>query len=362
MDIKKLNKFWLLVGGIFLIIAVEEIRLFWQNAEMKNTYTQMKSHLQELQEKINILDLLNKRSFVNAQKIPLPVVFCGDTLDMANPFIRERVEREFYSLLGNQGQIQLYFKRTERYLPMIEMYLEAAQLPDDLKYIAVHESALIPGIRSRSNAVGLWQFMYHTGRLYRLKIDKYIDERRDPEKATQAAIRFLGDLYRHFESWPLSLAAYNSGQGRVRRSMKKQKTDEFIALSLPEETERYYFKIVATKIILSDPGKFGYDFANEDYFHVPSLVEVIFKIQRNQMHVEEMAAVFELDLISFKEFNPHIVLNYLPAGTFSLKIPEENYLVYQEKISVLPAQPFEEEELTIPDEIPSTEKTIPSMQ
>ena len=136
------------------------------------------------------LDSVERRSFVNIHKIPLPVVFCGDTLDYSNQLIREKLEREFYSLLGEQGQIQLYLKRSAKYFPMIERHLDDANLPDDLKFLAVHESALIPNIRSRSNAVGLWQFMRQTGQLYKLKINRYIDERRDPEKATMAATCF----------------------------------------------------------------------------------------------------------------------------------------------------------------------------
>jgi membrane-bound lytic murein transglycosylase D len=318
----------------------------------------MKVRLQDMQ---STLESANKQNFVNAQKIPLPLTFCGDTLDMNNPFIRERVEREFYSLLGNQGQIQLYFKRTERYLPMIEMYLEAAELPDDLKFIAVHESALLPRIKSRSNAVGLWQFMYHTGRLYKLQIDRYIDERRNPEKATQAATRFLSDLYKKFENWPLVLAAYNSGQGRIQRSLKKQSTDEFITLSLPEETERYYFKIVATKIILSDPENFGFKFSGDDYFHVPALVEIEFKIKQSQMNMEKMAEDFGLDLIEFKEFNPQIVANFLPAGLYTLRIPEDKYIAYQEKISI-PPDKTSEEEANPSVEGESSETSWPAMQ
>ena len=303
---------------------------------MISTQTQLKIQINEMQSRLNFLATTDRQSFVNAQRIPSLLTFCGDTLDMSNPFIRERVEREFYSLLGNQGQIQLYFKRTGRYLPMIESQLLAAGLPDDLKFIAVHESALLPRIRSRSNAVGLWQFMYHTGRLYRLQIDKYIDERRDPEFATRAAIKFLSDLYNKFESWPLVLAAYNGGPGRIQRSLKKHDTNEFIALSLPEETERYYFKIVATKIILSDPEGFGYLFSDEDYFNIRSLLETEIKITGQQKSLTHIAELFDLDLIEFKEFNPHIINNFLPVGTYTVKVPEENFLSYHEKKSDRP--------------------------
>lgn len=339
MNIKKYNKFWLLVAGIFLIFMIQEIRFSWQSAEMRNSHANMEIHFLEMQSKLKSLELKNKQNFVNAQRISLPLIFCGDTLNMDDHFIKERVEREFYSLLGNQGQIQLYFKRSGRFLPMIEMHLAAANLPDDLKYIAVHESALLPRIRSRSNAVGLWQFMYHTGRLYHLQINSYIDERQDPERATQAAIKFLKDLYKKFESWPLVLAAYNGGQGRIQRSLKKQSTDALIVLSLPEETERYYFKIVATKIILSDPENFGFKFSDEDYFNIPPLLEMSYTVDRSQISLEELANIFDLKLIEFKDFNPHLLSNYLPAGKYMLKIPELNYIAYQEKILIPTDQP-----------------------
>jgi hypothetical protein len=250
---------------------------------------------------------------------------------MENPYIRERVEREFYSLLGDQGQLQLYMKRTERYLPMITTYLVEAGLPEDLKYLAVHESALLPKIRSRSNAVGLWQFMYATGRLYKLKINRYIDERRDPEKATKAAARFLGDLYKQFGEWPLVLAAYNGGQGRLGRSIKKHNSKSLIDLSLPEETERYYFKIVATKIIVSRSEEFGFALERHEYFPTPEKTELEFTIHESQMTLEQIAAVFDMSIVALKEFNPQFRNTYLPTGNYKLKVPVDSYLKYKEK-------------------------------
>jgi hypothetical protein len=316
------------------IYFAQEYRLFSQRAELSEKHSLIEKELQSLQSKIDQLESTNKRNFVNVQKIPLPLVFCGDTLDMENHFIRERVEREFYSLLGNQGQLQLYFKRTERYLPTIENYLISAGLPEDLKYLSVHESALLPKIRSRSNAVGLWQFMYHTGLMYRLKINRFIDERRDPEKATKAAIRFLGDLYKKLGNWPLVLAAYNGGPGRIQRSMKKQNSNSLIDLSLPEETERYYFKIVATKIILSQPDRFGFTFNGNDFFPTRTTVEVKFTIDKYMMTLEEIAATFEMSQIALKEFNPQLINSHLIRGIYDLKIPRENYYKYLEKIEL----------------------------
>jgi hypothetical protein len=214
---------------------------------------------------------------------------------------------------------------------MITSHLIEAALPEDLKYLAVHESALLPKIRSRSNAVGLWQFMYATGRLYKLKINRYIDERRNPEKATKAAVRFLGDLYKQFNSWPLVLAAYNGGQGRLSRSIKKHNSNSLIDLSLPEETERYYFKIVATKIIVSNAEDFGFSLDHDEYFATPEKEEIEFTIHENQMTLEEIASAFNMSIVALKEFNPQLRNTYLPQGKYELNLPVDKYLEYKEK-------------------------------
>ena len=328
MEKKKLNIFLILLLVVFTIVFYQ----LYYTAEKSKKLSDLEIKIENMQEKIDQLETLNKKNFVNIQKIPLPLIFCGDTLDMENNFIRERVEREFYSLLGNQGQLQLYMKRTQRYLPMITAHLEKAGLPKDLQYLSVHESALLPKIRSRSNAVGLWQFMYATGRLYKLKIDRYIDERRDPEKATKAAIRFLGDLYKQFGRWPIVLAAYNGGQGRLQRSIKKQNSKSLIDLSLPDETERYYFKIVATKIILSNAAAFGFSLEGDEYFPTPEQMNIDFTINENQMTLKQIAEVFDLSIVALKDFNPQIRNSHLLRGTYQLKVPVENYKKYMELI------------------------------
>lgn len=327
MEKKKLNIFLI----ILLIVVTIVLYLAYFSSEKSLQLFELEQQVESMRSKIEQLETMNKKNFVNIQKVPDPLIFCGDTLALDNPFIRERVEREFYSLLGDQGQLQLYMKRTERYLPMITVHLKEAGLPDDLKYLAVHESALLPKIRSRSNAVGLWQFMYATGRLYKLKIDRYIDERRDPEKATKAAVRFLGDLYKQFGNWQLVLAAYNGGQGRLSRSIKKYNSNSLIDLSLPEETERYYFKIVATKIIVSNAEKFGFSLESHEYFPTPEKTKLEFTIHGNKMTLEEIAAVFDMSIVALKEFNPQLRNTYLPQGTYQLKLPVDKFIRYREK-------------------------------
>jgi len=271
---------------------------------------------------------LEKSNYVTKHRIPDQILFCGDTLDTADPFLREKIEREFYSLLSKQGQIHLYLKRSLRYLPMIEARLDRAGLPEDLKFLAIHESALLPTIRSRSNAVGLWQFMYSTGRLYGLKINSYVDERQDPVKSTEAAITLLKELHRKFDDWPLVMAAYNGGVNRILRNMRRQKTSDFLALSLPQETERYYFKILATKLILENPAEFGYTITNDDYFYTPEMSSIEFSIYTSQMSLEEIAGTAGLKLAYFKHLNPQFINSFLPQGTYTLYIPEIHYTTF----------------------------------
>jgi membrane-bound lytic murein transglycosylase D len=182
---------------------------------------------------------------------------------------------DFPVILNNQVQMYLDFfqnrfrdqfaewlRRAAIYAPMMEGALAEAGLPRDLVYLAMIESGYNPFACSRSMAVGLWQFMEPTGRQYNLSIDPYIDERRDPEKSTQAAVAYLSDLYKEFGDWHLAVAAYNAGPGKVRNGLNKYKVNTFWELAqhnyLALETKRYVPKLIATLIIAKNPQKFGF--------------------------------------------------------------------------------------------------------
>jgi len=270
-----------------------------------------------------------QKSFVNSHKIPNSIYFCEEKINLRDPFIRESVEREFYSLLNKQGQIQLYLKRLGRYANLIENHLKQEGLPDDLKYLSVHESALLPTIRSRSRAVGLWQFMSSSAQLYGLKVNRFFDERCDPEKATPAAIRYLKDLHKRFGSWSLALAAYNGGPNRVRKSIQRQNTDDFFGLTLPEETERYYFKIIATKIILSNPKKYGFKMSTNDYYYPHPTQKIEFTIFESRKYLDKVADVCNINLATLKALNPSIKSDYLPAGNYILNTYMEQVTAFQ---------------------------------
>jgi membrane-bound lytic murein transglycosylase D len=148
--------------------------------------------------------------------------------------------------------------RSGRYLPLMRQIFAEKGLPEDLVNLAYIESAFKLYAYSRARAVGIWQFIKGTARKYGLKVDWWVDERRDPVKATAAAATYLSDLYAMFQSWPLAIAAYNAGEGKVLRAMTRQRTDDFWKLNLPRETKLYFPAFVAMTIIAKNPEAYGF--------------------------------------------------------------------------------------------------------
>ena len=165
-----------------------------------------------------------------------------------------------------QGKQRRYFQRwlarSGRYMPMIHKELSEAGLPQDLVYLAMIESGFNQRAYSRSHAVGLWQFMKGTGRDYGLRVDSYIDERRDAVKATRAAVAYLKNLYGEFGDWHLAVAAYNGGPGTIRRAIRRTGTNDFWKIAqkrtLRLETKRYVPKLIAAIIIAKEPEAYGF--------------------------------------------------------------------------------------------------------
>ncbi len=172
---------------------------------------------------------------------------------------------EFYLDLFQNRQrkyFQRWLARSTLYVPYIQEELTKAKLPTDLAYLAMIESGFNPSAYSKAHAAGLWQFIRGTGRNYGLRIDSWVDERREPVKATKAAIGYLSKLYAEFDDWYLAVAAYNAGEGKIGRAIKKYKTRDFWELAshryLKLETKRYVPKLIAAIIISRDPEKYGF--------------------------------------------------------------------------------------------------------
>jgi hypothetical protein len=250
-----------------------------------------------------------------------PLDFCGESAPLQNPEIRERLEKELMLYVWDRPQVILWLKRSTRYFPHVERMLKEAEMPSDLKYLAVVESALLPYIRSRAGAVGFWQFMPHTGRKYGLIINGRIDQRRSIFASTPAAIRYLRDLHGMFGSWSLSAAAYNMGEDGLMAEIMEQGTDDYYSLYLPVETQRFVLRILAVKLILSDPAKFGFELTEQDYYAPLTFDEVEVRCSENTP-IRIVAQAAKTDFKVIKDLNPDIRGYYLPSGSHKLLVPK----------------------------------------
>ncbi len=209
--------------------------------------------------------------------------------------------------------------RSTRYIPTIHTILRREGLPLDLAYVALVESGFSDYAESHASAVGMWQFIPSTGLSYGLKINWWIDERRDFIKATEAAIQYKKKLYSMFNSWPLVMASYNAGENRVKRLVKKHKTNNFWILanlkSLPQETIDYLPKIMAATIIAKNPKLYGF---REVKYKSPELYEYV-KIPGGT-HLKKVAKLTSENYKTIRNLNPELLKFYIPKEILSHKI------------------------------------------
>ena len=209
------------------------------------------------------LTALGKTGLWNIETTPVPVS-PKESLRFDFPVVMNKQVAMYLNLFQTQQKRQFnkWLTRSTKYKSLMEKELKKADLPLDLVYLSMIESAFYPLAYSRSRAVGLWQFMKPTGKAYNLRIDKYVDERRDAEKSSKAAAAYLSDLYRDFGDWHLAVAAYNCGPGKIRSGLKRYKVDNFWDLAshnyLRMETKRYVPKLIAAIIIAKEPEKYGF--------------------------------------------------------------------------------------------------------
>jgi len=219
-----------------------------------------------------------------------------------------------------------FLGRSSMYFPMFQEKLRDKGIPDEIKCLAIVESNLKPNAISPYGAAGLWQFMKSTGELYDLDQDKYIDERRDPEKSTEAAAEFLLDLYQKYGDWTLALAAYNCGPGNVNKAMRRSGKSDYWSIRkyLPKETQQYIPKLVAIIYVTQ-------------YYYAHELEP---KSPKIDMHNTTSARVWEglsfkeiskqsgLDLDIIKHLNPQYIRNYIPEyrGENMLTLPTEELI------------------------------------
>ena len=239
----------------------------------------------------------------------------------------------------DRERFQRYLDRGEPYREVIENILEENQVPADLYYLGLIESGFDFRAKSKAKAVGVWQFMRATGKLYGLGVDSYVDERRDPIRATEAAAKLMRDLHREFHSWYLAMAAYNAGLGRIRRAVKKAGTHDFWELvarkKLPRETMEYVPKFLAARYIGEHPDLFAFYINEEKKFPNVQLVEVPSPILFESI---EKSASIAPGTLSF--VNPHYLSNYThPAKKIDeIWVPEADRLAVEKNFKALEQQ------------------------
>ena len=247
-----------------------------------------------------------------------------------------------------RGTYGRWLSRSTRYLPMMKEILRKEGLPDELVYVAMIESGFQLHARSWANAVGPWQFMSATGRRYSLRIDQWVDERKDPVKATMAAAMYLKDLYGMFNNdWYLAAAGYNAGENKIFRAIDKYDTSDFWELSkgsyLKRETKEYVPKLLAAAIIAKDPARYGFT----EIASVP-VVEYDTVILPGRTDLELVARLTGTTFQSIKELNPALRHWCTPPNypDYELRIPKGTKSRFEQQIAAIPVdQRFSEKTL-----------------
>jgi membrane-bound lytic murein transglycosylase B len=245
-------------------------------------------------------------------------------LEFSKAVIENQKVRYFINQFSKSGRndLEKALARSGKYMPMIAQVLHEEGVPEELAYLALIESGFVTQSLSSSGAVGLWQFVPSTARRYGLKIDSWVDERRDPLKSTRAAAAYLKDLHNYFGRWYLAIAAYNAGQGAIDKALQSSGAKDFWTLStkakLTEETRNFVPKFVAASLIASDPQKYGFI----DLAYEPPMDYEEMEVQ-GSLRLVSLAEMAGTDPETIRELNPELLRSRTPPeeSGFRVKLP-----------------------------------------
>jgi membrane-bound lytic murein transglycosylase D len=264
-------------------------------------------------------DLLKARLQEMDEKSPFHIEYNQGLENIIKSFLKNR-KRSFERLMAV----------SEFYFPLFEEAFDKQNVPLEIKYLAVVESALNPKAVSRVGATGLWQFMYQTGKQYGLKIDSYVDERSDPLKATEAAAQYMKNMYAIFGDWDLVLASYNSGPGNVAKAIRRsggQQNYWNIRKNLPKETQGYLPAFLATMYIYEYHKEHG---IKPEKAPIKQFATDTVMIKR-QMSFKQISELIDIPVAQLQILNPSYKLNVVPAyndQTHFLRLPQDKMAVF----------------------------------
>ncbi|SMC93836.1 LysM domain-containing protein [Desulfocicer vacuolatum DSM 3385] len=274
---------------------------------------------------------------VGATRFTGPILVAGEPVPTDIPRIREGLEKEILLTLWNRSQVLLWMKRSSRIFPPIEAILKKQGLPDDLKYVAVVESALRPHAGSSKGAVGYWQFIKSTALKYGLEVNGCVDDRRNLLRSTRAACAYLKKLHGQFGSWALALAAYNMGENGLAAAIEVQEVNDYYFLYLSLETRRYLLKIAAVKMIMQAPEKYGFILTKNDYYP-PEFHDRVQFASPGRLNLNLVARAAHTVFKEIKDLNPELRGNFLCKRTYDIVIPRGEGKGFYKRFKPLVAQ------------------------
>ena len=259
---------------------------------------------------------------IKALKIPDNLSFAGEKVQLDKTDIRERIDRELLVNTYWQSNALLWFKRTNKYFPIIEPILKEKGVPDDFKYLSVIESDL-RNVTSPAGARGMWQMLKDAARENGLEVNDNVDERYHLEKATRAACDYLIDAKEQLGSWTLAAAAYHAGNYGIEKRLEEQQVNSYYDVLAGENTERYIPRIVAAKEILTNPKKYGFEFDKEDLYEMGPTYVV--EVDTAITDIASFAKSFNTNYKELKMYNPWLrenKLNNKSRKLYEIKIPK----------------------------------------
>lgn len=278
---------------------------------------------------LNTSDNIHQQGFNNKYNVysilkPNNLTFANELVPDSSSDIWERMDKELLKNIYWQSNTLLYFKRANKYFPIIEEILAKNNIPDDFKYLALIESGFEYTV-SPSGAAGFWQIMKGTAREYGLEVNYAIDERYNLKKSTEAACKYLRKAYNEFGSWTMAAASYNMGINGVRRQLQKQETNNYFNLHLNDETSRYVFRIIVIKEIMENPRKYGFVFRKSDLYSYPEVKQV--RVDSTISNLYAFAKEHNINYKILKKYNPWLRISKLPDESrrvYYIDIPSES--------------------------------------